>query len=167
MNHEISTWFQLAEFAPNCNDYVPVPDSLVTCRFKYLRALVNTGATRSIASKFSLPIKLQKKVESNLEGQVSWTMKGGTYHMNHKISTWFQLAEFAPNRNFKHSFKIDEMPKPSKNAYNIILRRDLMRSLSLNILFLTKIPMINSDGENSIECKPCGYWTRPCPRHLF
>ena len=83
---------------------------------KYLRALIDTGATRSIAYKSSLPTKLQKKVESDPEGQVSWTMKGGTYHMNHVLSTWFQLTEFAPNRNFKHSFKIDETPKPSKNA---------------------------------------------------
>ena len=153
-------------------DHVPeiviaVPDSLATRRFKYLRALIDTGATRSIAYKSSLPTKLQKKIESNPEGQVSWTTKGGTYHTNHILSTWFQLTEFAPNRNFKHSFKIDETPKPSKNAYDIILGRDLMRSLNLDVLFSTDIPMITMDGENSIECKPRGYWTRPRLRHHF
>ena len=151
-------------------DHVPeiviaVPDSLATRRFKYLRALIDTGATRSIAYKSSLPTKLQKKVESDPEGQVSWTTKGGTYHTKHILSTWFQLTEFAPNRNFKHSFKIDETPKPSKNAYDIILGRDLMRSLNLDVLFSTDIPMITMDGENSIECKPRGYWTRPRLRH--
>ena len=120
-----------------------------------------------IAYKSSLPTKLQKKIESDPEGQVSWTTKGGTYHTNHILSTWFQLTEFVPNRNFKHSFKIDEMPKPSKNAYDIILGRDLMRSLNLDILFSTDIPMITMDGENSIECKPHGYWTRPRLRHHF
>ena len=153
-------------------DHVPeiviaVPDSLATRRFKYLRALIDTGATRSIAYKSSLPTKLQKKIESDPEGQVSWTTKGGTYHTNHILSTWFQLTEFAPNRNFKHSFKIDETPKPSKNAYDIILGRDLMRSLNLDVLFSTDIPMITMDGENSIECKPRGYWTRPRLRHHF
>ena len=153
-------------------DYVPeiviaVPDSLATRRFKYLRALVDTGATRSIAYKSSLPTKLQKKVETDPEGKVSWTTKGGTYHTNHILSTWFQLTEFAPNRNFKHSFKIDETPKPSKNAYDIILGRDLMRSLNLDVLFSTDTPTITMNGETSIECKPRGYWTRPRLRHLF
>ena len=144
-------------------DHVPeiviaVPDSLTTSRFKYLHALIVTGATQSIAYKSSLPTKLQKKIESDPEGQVSWTTKGGTYHTNHILSTWFQLTEFAPNCNFKHSFKIDEMPKPSKNAYDIILGCDLMRSMNLDVLFSTDIPMITMDGENSIECKPHGYW---------
>ena len=148
---------------------IAVPDSLATRRFtvKYLHALDDTGATRSIAYKSSLPTKLQKKVESDPEGQVSWTTKGGTYYTNHVLSTWFQLTEFASNRTFKHSFKIDETPKPSKNAYDIILGCDLMRSLNLDVLFSTDIPMITTDGENSIECKPRGYWTRPSLRHLF
>ena len=42
-----------------------------------------------------------------------------------------------------------------------------MRSLNLDILFSTDIPMITMDGENSIECKLRGYWTRPRLRHHF
>ena len=87
--------------------------------------------------------------------------------MNHVLSTWFQLTEFAPNCNFKHSFKIDETPKPSDTAYDIILGRDLMRSLNLHVLFSTNTPTITLNGETSIECKPRGYWTRPRLRHLL
>ena len=42
-----------------------------------------------------------------------------------------------------------------------------MRSLNLDVLFSTDIPMITMDGENSIKCKPHGYWKRPRLRHHF
>ena len=111
-----------------------------TGKYKFLRALVDSGASKSIICAESLPTHTRKKIQPDPEGKVIWETKGGTNKTTGVCQVWFQLTEFAPSRNFKHTFKVDSAPKTHKTSYDIILGRDLMRILQLDLLFSSSIP---------------------------
>ena len=157
---------------PKDQDYVPeiiigVIADLPARKYKFLRALVDSGASKSIIYADSLPTTARKRIEKDPEGAVTWETKGGTYQTTGVCKVTFQLTEFAPNRNYRHVFKVDHAPKAHKNAYDIILGRDLMRTLQLDLLFSSSIPKISWNSERTIDCKPRGYWSRARLRHLF
>ena len=144
-------------------DYVPeiaigVLADVVTKRYKYLRALIDSGSSSSIICESSMPDPIKKKIKDDPSGETKWTTKGGTYITTGEANIWFQLTEFAPSRLFKHKFKVDRDAKSA--SYDIILGRDAMKELQFDLLYSENIPKIRFEQEVEIDCKPRGFWSR-------
>jgi hypothetical protein len=77
---------------------------VVTKRYKYLRALIDSGSSSSIICESSMPDPTKKKIKDDPSGETKWTTKGGTFITTGEANIWFQLTEFAPSRLFKHIF---------------------------------------------------------------
>jgi hypothetical protein len=75
-------------------------------KYKFLRALVDSGASRSILHAASLPKHMLSQIQEDKDGPITWETKGGTYQTKHTATVWFQLTELAPNQHFKHTFKV-------------------------------------------------------------
>jgi hypothetical protein len=143
-------------------DYVPeiaigVLADVVTKRYKYLPALIDSGSSSSIICKSSMPDPI-KKVKDDPSGETKWTTKGGTYITTGEANIWFQLTEFAPSHLFKHKFKFERNAKST--SYDIILGCDAMKELQFNLLYSKNIPKIRFEQEVEIDCKPRGFWSR-------
>jgi hypothetical protein len=144
-------------------DYVPeiaigVLADVVTKRYKYLRALIDSGSSSSIICESSMPDPIKKKIKDDPSGETKWTTKGGTYITTGEANIWFQLTEVAPSRLFKHKFKVDRDAKST--SYDIILGRDAMKELQFNLLYSENIPKIRFEQGVEIDCKPRGFWSR-------
>jgi transposase InsO family protein len=133
-------------------------------KYKFLRALVDSGASRSILHATSLPKNMHSLIKDDAEGTITWETKGGLYETKHTADLWFQLTEFAPNQHFKHTFKIDTTT--SNTNYDIILGRDLFQTLKLDLIWSEDIPCIEFQDQR-INMKPRGFWTRNNLREMF
>jgi hypothetical protein len=143
-------------------DYVPeiaigVLADVVTKRYKYLQALIDSGSSSSIICKSSMPDPTKKKIKDDPSGETKWTTKGGTYITTGEANIWFQLTEFAPSHLFKHKFKVDRDAKSA--SYDIILGRNAMKELQFNLLYSENVPKIRFEQEVEIDCKPHGFWS--------
>ncbi len=113
-------------------DYVPeiaigVLADIITKRYKYLRALINSGSSSSIICESSMPDPIKKMIKNDPSGETKWTTKGGAYITTREANIWFQLTEFAPSCLFKHKFKVDRDAKSV--SYDIILGCNAMKEL--------------------------------------
>jgi hypothetical protein len=118
-------------------DYVPeivisVLADVVTKRYKYLRALIDSGSSSSIICESSMPEPIKKKIKDDSFGERKWITKVGTYITTREANIWFQLTEFAPSCLFKHKFKVNLDAKSA--SYNIILGCNTMKELQFNLL---------------------------------
>jgi hypothetical protein len=118
-------------------DYVPeiaisVLADVVAKRYKYLRALIDSGSSSSIICESSMPDPIKKKIKHDPSGETKWTTKGGTYI----------------NRDAKSA------------SYDIILGRDAMKELQFDLLYSENVPKIQFEQEVEIDCKPRGFWSR-------
>jgi hypothetical protein len=125
--------------------------------YKYLRALVDSGASRSILHAKSLPTEMQTIITDDEDGSITWETKGGNFKTKHIASVLFQLSELAQGKHFLHTFKIENTTKNS--IYDIILGRDLFQLLKLDLIWSSTIPLIAFEGKQ-VEMKPRGFWTR-------
>jgi hypothetical protein len=134
-------------------DYVPeiaisVLANVVTKRYKYLRALIDSGSSSSFICKSSMPDPIKKKIKHDPSGETKWTTKGGTYNTTREANIWFQLTEFAPSCLFKHKFKVDRDAKSA--SYDIILGCDAMKELQFDLLYSENVPKIRFEQEVKI-----------------
>ena len=53
--------------------------------------------------------------------------------MSYEVKLEFKLAEFYSTKEIKYSFTLDETS--NEHTYNIIISRDLLNKLSMNILY--------------------------------
>lgn len=126
-------------------------------KHKFLRALIDSGASRSILHAASLPNALKSKIIDDPDGSITWSTNGGTYQTSYIAKFWFELSELAPAQYFKHTFKVDTTTNSPK--YDIIIGRDLIKTLQIDLLWSSTVPSIGFAGKH-IEMKPHGYWTR-------
>jgi hypothetical protein len=125
--------------------------------YKYLRALVDSGASRSILHAEALPTEMQTIITDDEDGSVTWETKGGKFKTKHTASVLFQLSELAQGKHFLHTFKIDSTTKNS--TYDIILGRDLFQLLKLDLIWSSTVPSIAFE-DKQVEMKPRRFWTR-------
>jgi hypothetical protein len=125
--------------------------------YKYLRALVDSGASRSILHGESLPTEMQTIITDDEDGSITWETKGGTFKTKHTASVLFQLSELTQGQHFLHTFKIDNTTK--NPTYDIILGRDLFQLLKLDLIWSSTVPSIAFENKQ-VEMKPHGFWTR-------
>jgi hypothetical protein len=137
---------------------IGVLTDIITKRYKYLRALIDSGSSSSIICEYSMPDPVKKKIKDNPSGETKWTTMGGTYVTTGEANIWFQLTEFTPSHLFKHKLKVDRDAKSA--SYDIILGRDAMKELQFDLLYSENIPKMRFEQEVEIDCKPCGFWSR-------
>jgi hypothetical protein len=100
---------------------------VVTKRYKYLQALIDSGSSSSIICKSSMPDPTKKKIKDDPSGETKWTTKGGTYITTGEANIWFQLTKFAPSRLFKHIFLMLPMVTLLTLLMAVIAKRKKMR----------------------------------------
>jgi hypothetical protein len=132
--------------------------------YKYLRALIDSGSSRSILSAASLPIHMQSIIKDDKDGSITWSTRGGTFETKQITSVIFQLTEFASQQHFLHTFKVDCTNKSS--TYNIIMGRDLFKMLKLDLKWSSTIPLITL-SDHQVNMKPRGFWTRTNIQNLL
>ena len=114
----------------------------VETRMKNLRVLLDSGASGSIIhSRFvkENKIKQGKKVE--------WTTMSGIFKTHGKVKIEFKLPEFNPSQTFHTKLNVTDQ----KSSYDLILGRDILRELGINLKFDTlKITM----QDNEVDMKP-------------
>jgi hypothetical protein len=133
-------------------------------QYKYLRALIDSGSSRSILNATSLPTHLQLIIKDDKDGSITWSTKGGTFETKQTVSVIFQLTEFAHQQHFLHTFKVDNTSKNS--TYDIIVGRDLFKMLKLDLKWSSTVPLIILDN-HQINMKPRGFWTRTNIQNLL
>lgn len=129
-----------------------------------LKALLDTGATRTFASPDVVPegIAISRDTKTTFETQ------GGPFEAKGTAVLEMILPEFSPHRKFRHTVHVHHMPS---SRYDLIFGRDLMIKLGIQIDFATmslkwgelEIPMplrngthdqeLNSVTPASIKCK--------------
>ena len=94
-----------------------------------LRALIDSGASASIICKKQL--HGNKSYRSN---ETKWQTTAGTVSTNGKSKIDFFLSEFSDSRKITHDFHVVNTVLPS---YDMIIGRDLMHLLKLDVQFST------------------------------
>jgi hypothetical protein len=112
---------------------------------RILRCLIDSGSSESIIlDEFitGLP-KQQTKVPQQ------WTTKGGTFSTSARCAVPFFIVDFSTQKRVIWNFHVDNSIKSTKSGYDMIIGRDLLTKLGIDIKFSsntlkwedTEIPM--------------------------
>jgi hypothetical protein len=96
-----------------------------------LRVLFDSGCGATLINKKF--VRHWKKTESK---STMWSTKGGSFKTKRKYEIEFTLPAFHENRKITCSAYVDESHHESSN-FDIIIGRDLLHSLGINLLFDT------------------------------
>jgi hypothetical protein len=92
----------------------------------------------------------------------TYTTLGDAFKTMRKTYVAFQLVQFAPNRTITHEVALLEdnsSIKKDDSRPDMILGRDLIKSLGLTLDFMADPPVINWE-DASVPVVPRGYWTK-------
>ncbi|HEY9708671.1 MAG TPA: reverse transcriptase family protein, partial [Oculatellaceae cyanobacterium] len=96
------------------------------------RCLLDTGSSGCILlNDFTHGYKASKVEVTR------WMTKGGIYQTNKKCKVPFKLIEFDMQTTINWEFHIDETTKPEHSNYDMIIGRDLLGELGIDICFST------------------------------
>jgi hypothetical protein len=96
-----------------------------------LRVLFDSGCGATLINKKI--VRHWKKTESK---STKWSTKGGSFKTKRKCDIEFTLPAFHENRTITCNAYVDESHHESSN-YDMIIGRDLLHSLGINLLFDT------------------------------
>ncbi len=96
-----------------------------------LRALLDSGCGSTLINK-----KFIKHWKKSRCKSTKWSTKAGSFKTNRKCEIQFTLPAFHTNRLITCNAYVDESPHDSCH-YDIIIGRDLLHSLGINLLFDT------------------------------
>jgi hypothetical protein len=96
-----------------------------------LRVLFDSGCAAALINKRF--VRHWKKTESK---STKWSTKGGSFKTKRKCEIELTLPAFHENRKITCSVYVDESHHESSN-YDMIIGRDLLQSLGINLLFDT------------------------------
>jgi hypothetical protein len=96
-----------------------------------LRVLFDSGCGATLINKKF--VRHWKKTESK---STKWSSKGGSFKTKRKCEIEFTLPAFHENKKITCSAYVDESHHESSN-YDIIIGRDLLHSLGINLYYLT------------------------------
>ena len=101
---------------------------------RVLRILLDTGTSATIIlAKFTAP----NSTSTKLVRPTTWTTMGGNFITRRKSLIKFTLPEFYLNRVIQYSVHVDDSTDASQASYDMIIGRDLMSELALDISFTT------------------------------
>jgi len=96
-----------------------------------LRVLFDTGCGATLINK-----KFVRQWKKTKHKSTKWSTKAGSFKTRRKCEIAFTLPAFHANRTITCNAYVDESHFESSN-YDIIIGRDLMHSLGINLLFDT------------------------------
>jgi hypothetical protein len=77
------------------------------------------------------------KKEQNATKQ-QWSTKGGVFSTDTRCAVPFNIVDFATNKRVDWTFYIDNQPKTSSAGYDMIIGRDLLCNLGIDIKFSSR-----------------------------
>ena len=96
-----------------------------------LRVLFDSGCGATLINK-----KFVRHWKKSRDSSTKWATKAGSFKTKRKCDIEFTLPAFHENRNITCNAYVDESHHESSN-YDIIIGRDLLHSLGINLLFDT------------------------------
>jgi len=99
-------------------------------KHKFLRALVDTGCSKSLIYESALPTQLPNSLRKPTRKTV-WHTNAGTFHTDEEIHLSFKLPEFQSSTEVDYTFTIDA--HTSNPRYDAIIGRDLQKALKMII----------------------------------
>ena len=99
-----------------------------------LKALIDTGSSGCIILNDSTKGIDHKTIEDPQQ----WTTKGGLFETNGICPAKFYLPEFSTQECVKWNFHVDTTKRATKSRYDMIIGRDLLEQLPLDIKFSDK-----------------------------
>ena len=113
--------------------------------WKRMRILLDSGCGATLVNQSFI-----RKLKTSKEKETKWTTKAGKFKTSRKCKVAFTLPAFHEHREINWNCYVDESPIESCH-YDMIIGRDLMEELGMNIQFSTM--EIEWDG-TAIPMKP-------------
>jgi hypothetical protein len=83
---------------------------------------------------------------------------GSSFQAEREVTLPFRLTQFAPNRKIEHPVFLSESGSDSPTSPDMILGRDLIRKLGLDLKFNDDTPAIIWE-DVEVPMVPHGHWT--------
>ena len=100
-------------------------------KFKSLLVLLDSGSSHSVIKHKHVKSMKHKYKKSYCTFQTA----AGEYHTAHEVKVKFALDEFDRNTTIKHTFDVDESNDQIGIGYDMIIGRDLLEKLSIDLRF--------------------------------
>ena len=100
-----------------------------------LRALLDSGCTKSIILKsFTSP---KARTQLSKEDCCQYETYGGHFTSSSIASVAFRLIEFNKNKDLliNYKFQLDEVNKTKDSRYDMIIGKDVLHELGIDLLF--------------------------------
>ena len=123
--------------AKNLNShYFPVLNVFINTKiggaqFKIFRILLDSGCGSTIVIR-----RLVEKLSLEKYDVMQWHMQAGNITTNLKVKVYFTLPTLRPTNVLMWTFHVDDFPK---GIYDMILGRNILIKLGLNLKFLTTL----------------------------
>jgi hypothetical protein len=95
-----------------------------------LKALIDTASSSIILNELTVGINHKRSEDSQ-----QWMTKGGIFETNGTCPVKFYLPKFSTQECIKWNFHADNSKHMTKNRYDVILGRDLLEQLPLDVKF--------------------------------
>jgi hypothetical protein len=99
--------------------------------YNRLRVLFDSGCSATLINK-----KFIRHWKKTARKPTKWSTKAGSFKTNRQCEIQFTLPAFHENRDISCNAYVDES-LPETSSYDMIIGRDLMHSLGINLLFDT------------------------------
>ena len=132
----------------------------------FLRALVDSGSTKTHANIDRIPKWIRDQSTQPNDGHSSFVGWGAEFRVERKVKLPFILTQFAPNRKVHHEIYLSKTKANSESAPDMILGRDLIRKLRLDLNFKEDVPLIVWE-DIGVPMVKRGYWTRERLKETF
>ena len=103
--------------------------------FKNIIALLDTGCSKTLLIKSSLPPNFYKNTKNLLEKSNSWNTGNGHFLTGQVLMADFRLPEFNVNRDISYEVALDDRHSSFIRTYDMIIGRDLLADLGVIIDF--------------------------------
>ena len=103
--------------------------------FKNIIALLDTGCSKTLLIKSSLPHNFYKNTKNLLEKPNSWNTGNGHFLTGQVLRADFRLPEFNVNRDICYEVALDDRHSSFIRTYDMIIGRDLLADLGVIIDF--------------------------------
>jgi hypothetical protein len=126
---------------------------------RILRCLIDSGSSGCIILN-----EFTKGLQKEKSKSAKWTTKGGTFSTSAECAVPFYICDFSTQKRVQWTFHVDCTEKSSNLGYDMIIGRDLLSELGIDIMFSTgtlrwedtKIPMCTfgelQNRENAHHC---------------
>jgi len=93
------------------------------------KGLIDTGCSKTLINKRVIPLETFNKTKINRP--IRWSTNGGVFETQYELPVAFSLPEFNPHKHVEVTMSVDA----TSNNYDMILGRDCLEDMSLDILF--------------------------------